>query len=444
MENNTNRWFYGVEGSWDDTDKLYKKDKKQFIRFLIRLSENDLDTMRSVFDWKKDYVCMKNQDSEARDKVLEYSFDIMEYDNSKSKDMSVLHSVCVCHPDKVDELKEKLIDSFEQVSMKYARGNLSITTQIQQPKVKRGTYLSTVEDRSTKYPVCILSLGRHNENGTTHILLSKMKIPHKLYIEPKEEKQYKEWYNPEYCQLVVAPVNLSEYKMGGSQMRNYILTDNCKDFDRVWMLDDNITNWVRYYQGTKHNIECPEIFTSIEKYVDRHTNIGVASHNFSPLISEGDCRVCIAKNTKCYSSMLVPTTMRFNYKYNEDVLLSIENISSGFTTLSFNHVQYNKKTSGTQSGGNQSIYKEHTQQGYKDKYDYLYSVLKILDLECKLNLKEGKTVDDLISRDTRMVSKEYHHKVDYNCLVSKDISKKADYVSLDPMVEEKYMYWKPK
>ena len=41
-------------------------------------------------------------------------------------------------------------------------------------------------------------------------------------------------------------------------------------------------------------------------------------------------------------------------------------------------MQYNKDTSGTNKGGNQTIYKEHTQQGYKDKYDYLVSKLNLL------------------------------------------------------------------
>jgi hypothetical protein len=53
--------------------------------------------------------------------------------------------------------------------------------------------------------------------------------------------------------------------------------------ERVWMLDDNIKCYKRLYKTGKNIIEDIEIFTSIENYVIRYDNVGIASHNFNPL-----------------------------------------------------------------------------------------------------------------------------------------------------------------
>ena len=53
--------------------------------------------------------------------------------------------------------------------------------------------------------------------------------------------------------------------MGSSVVRNYILQwafDH--EYDRVWMLEDNISRYKRFYQGVKREIIGNSIFTTIE------------------------------------------------------------------------------------------------------------------------------------------------------------------------------------
>jgi hypothetical protein len=72
-------------------------------------------------------------------------------------------------------------------------------------------------------PIAVLSFNRANDkDGLTHKLLTKMKIQHNLFIEPQHEEMYKNWYNPEYCELIICPRNFSEDKMGSCRVRTYI------------------------------------------------------------------------------------------------------------------------------------------------------------------------------------------------------------------------------
>ncbi len=444
MENNKNRWFYGFqENLLEEIEKDYKKNKNNYYRCLIRIPDDLLKPFSEIEGFDNfncnEYgykVAKKNNDG-SRNKVKDYDFDIIEYDNSKAREMVINHSVLVIKKDQEAkvEISKKITDTFKHCDIKN-KGN-SLTIQLAEYKEKRGVF-KQLENSNIKYPICILSYKRANKYGFSHLTLSKNCINHYLFIEPEQEEEYRKWYNPKYCELIVADENLSKRNMGSTSMRNYILKwARSKNYSRTWMLDDNIKDYRRYWQGVKNEINGNEIFASIERYVDRYNNVGAASHNFAPFICENDDRPCIVKNGKCYSSMLLPTKkgIKFRYKHQEDNLISMEFIEKGFTNLCFNHILYNKDTSGTNKGGNrEAIYncknKKSDGDGYKERYEYFEAILKVLYFEKKITLKEGRTLEDLMSRSTTMKSKEYHAKVDYKALLKNeinDIVKKDNY-----------------
>ena len=419
MENIKNRTYYNLS---NEEQNHYLKNKKEYTRFIIRITTELIPIMKKII---KDFdTCNKSDNAQLRDKTELYDFDVMDYDNSNARDMVANIAVVVCNKKDKDKLIKLFEKSFgDKISFKGARGGKSITTQIGTPEKIRGIWKpKDKKELEIIYPICILSLGRANDKtGYTHKLLCEMKIKHNIFVEPKEYDIYSDWINHDYCNIIQGKKNYSiEDKMGGTPMRNYILNwAKNNDYPFVWMLDDNIKSYTRYYQGDKNKIYSKQIFTSIESYIHRYNNVGIVSHNFAPLICEGDARTCLVKNGKCYSSLLIrtDTDIYFNAKYNEDVLISIEFICKGYCNICFNHVQYNKDTSGTNKGGNQTIYKEHTQQGYKDKYDYLVSKLNLLKQTGKLKLKENIELDQFIRNDTTMQSKEWHHKIDYSLLL---------------------------
>tara|TARA_R110002020_G_scaffold26776_4_gene86615 strand:+ start:825 stop:2138 length:1314 start_codon:yes stop_codon:yes gene_type:complete len=416
----------------EEEKKLYMKDKKSFVRFLIRCPDELLNKYKEDFGYG---TCKKSDNSEIRDKVIEYSFDVVPYGNDKSKEMNVNHSVVVCKNEDIQEIKDKLKVSFPNVVFRMKLP--SITTQLDPSECERGIWKSVGEEEEIKYPICVLSYDRHDKNGKTHLTLSKYKIKHYLFIEPCEKELYEEWINKDYCELVVLPSDFHLIGMGSTSVRNYILKWGREHgYERVWMLDDNIKKYLRLLQGVKNEIISNEIFTSIEKYVNRYDNVGLVSHNFNPFVNEGDCRCCIVKNNKCYSSMLIKTheDIIFRYKHQEDNLISIEYINKGYTNLCFNHMLYDKDTSGKNKGGNHSvIYKvkegETDGSGYNERFEYFEMILKILLIEGKLKLREGRKTTDLMKRSTTMKTKEYHSKMDYSHLegYNNEIFKKNNY-----------------
>jgi hypothetical protein len=420
MENSINRHYFKLSL---EEEKEYLKNQKKFIRFTLRCNDEDISLLSTKF--KDIKSCKKADNSFQRDKVVEYQFNnIIDYDNSKAREMIINHIVIITKEEYVDEIKSILNELSDNVI--YRNNGRAITTHFNQEPLIRGLWVDADNERNIiiQYPICVLSYKRANEYGKTHLTLTRMKIKHYLFIEPSQKEEYEKWYNKEYCELITTKNDLSKTGMGSSPVRNYILDwASYKGYSRVWMLDDNIKGYLRYYQGVKNPIESKTIFASIEKYINRYKNVGAVSHNFNPFVCENDARCVIVKNGKCYSSMLLDTNcgIRFRYKHQEDNLISMEYINKGYCNLCFNHILYNKDTSGTNKGGNrESIYKckdNNTDgDGYQERYFYYYCILNVLHIEGKIKLIEGKTINDLVKRSTTMKSKKYHASTNYKVL----------------------------
>lgn len=434
MENATNRHFYKCYGD------NYPKEKNSYVRFLCRITDENILKLKTLSGFEGIKTCRKACNSLARDRVELYNFNTIPYDNSQAKDYTANHLVIITPVQLKNELQALLQEHFSDDINFRSRGNV-MTTQIGNRPTKRGTWETDIQD-AIIYPICIVSFGRHNKYGKTHTFLTKCKIKHYLFVQPNEIDLYSKWYDPTYCTIVMSKENFnSTRKMGSTPMRNYILEYAREELkkDMCWILDDNIKRYLRYYQGAKNEIQSHSIFSHVEQYIKQYDNVGIVSHNFNPFVMEGDCRTCLVKNGKCYSSMLLWTNndIKFRYKHQEDNLISMEYINKGYCNLCFNSVIYDKETSGKDKGGNATeIYKVKEGQsdgdGYKERFEYFQNILAILKMEEKLKLIEGKTIHDLLKRSTTMLSKEYHAKLEYSVLVGNDneLVKRPDIMSL--------------
>ena len=450
MENNQNRTFFLS----CPTDA--HKNKKDFACFKIRsppeyhkrfenMGKIDLDgdamlqelLKESNFVWGNDTIIallnevpvftQKNTELD-KDKVARYEFDTIPYDNTNAKDVVAYHHNIYTTMEDKDLLKgliSVICPTAKFSEKKYVSG-MTITTQLY-PPTPRGVWTTPEFSRQPRYPVCVLTYARANESGRTHKTLTEMGVPHSLFVEQSQLHQYLEWYDPSCCEIIPLPDDFRGWgTMGSTPVRNYILDWGLeRGHKRVWMLDDNIKQYIRLYQGTKNKIISPTVFTHIEDYIDRYDNVGAVSHNFNPSITEGDMRACIVKNNKCYSSMCLLTDkeFRFRYKHQEDNLYSMEMIERGLCNLCFNSVLYDKNTSGQDQGGNKkTIYKceegKTDGSGYKERFEYFKMIVQILQMEGKITLIEGKTIDDLIQRDLRHKAHQYHANVHYEFLAN--------------------------
>ena len=439
MEVIANRYYHGTD---DGAEGLYasKQTKKNFVRFIMRTPPEYHELMKVRFS-----ECsvkgtpinfLQRQETQNGDKVAEFEFDVIPYDNSLAKDVIAFHSVIIAPRDNHQDVLDILNEVGYKITKRQQSGCLSYTCQLYPPP-ERGTW-TTIENPKPKFPICVLSFRRANESGRTHKTLTEMKLKHYLFVEPSQASEYKEWYNPEYCELVVCPEDFSKQTMGSTPVRNYILDWGYRgEFERVWMLDDNIKGYKRLYQGVKNTVVSSVVFTHVEDYVARYDNVGAVSHNFNPAITESNRRTCIVKNNKCYSSMLLKTDpeVRFRHKHQEDNLISMEYIHRGYTNLCFNSILYDKHTSGQDKGGNkEGVYKcedgKTDGNGYKERFEYFQAIVKILFWEKKLELVDGKSIDDLVKRSTRHKSHEYHADVYYEFIKNHKINthtKKVDY-----------------
>jgi|TARA_Y100000015_G_C2395376_1_gene92500 hypothetical protein len=417
-ENKENRWFYNCDEKFINE---YKVKEKNHIKIITRLNPDflqNIELFRKLFpNCKMAKRIRKNNDPEY---VIKYDWDQTPYDNTGYGDEYNFISFIITNDLNILEIiKEK----FNNVFIRKSSPN-TYTLKIGCDIMQRGIWKNKALPGPTLYPIAILSFGRYNDYGRTHKLLTKLRINHYLFIEPFEYNLYEKWYDPNYCKLIKAPKDYHLQNMGSTPMRNYIL-DYFKDKyrERVWLLDDNIKCYKRLYRGIKNSIEDKEIFTSIENYIYRFNNVGICSHNFCPFITEGGCRTIMCKNGKCYSSMLVPTNtgIRFNHKHQEDNFISIEYICKGYTNLCFNHICYDKNTSGQDNGGNTKfIYKKDEEDiGRKERYDYSFTTAKKLIDEGVIELKEGKTLNNFIFH--KPLKHEYWHcEFNYNMLKNYD------------------------
>lgn len=412
MENIQNSTIYKNE----ETNINKFKKLKDVVAFRCRLNKEDCELWTKLFG---KIPCKKPE--RERSYLGTFRFLQLEYNNNTSKDMVMYHGNIFTETKYIDEVKEILNNNFQNII--YKKNGKSISVSVNYQDIKKGIWTNAelphkkLKTITPEYPINIVSFGRSNKYGFTHQLLTKMKISHYLFVEKKQAKAYKMWYNPEYCKLVIGE-NYSEENMGSTPMRNYIM-DYHKGEDYVWILDDNIKKYNYFNRGKKNTIESPVIFKMVEDYVNRCDNIGIASHNFSPFISQGAERPCIIVNSKCYSSMLINNKigLRFSHRHQEDNFISIDCICKGFNTLSFNAILYDKNTSGMDKGGNHdTIYKcgdKTDGKGYKERFEYFQNTAKELIEKGEIVLKDGVNPDDFIWRDLTMKSKEYHGKAKY-------------------------------
>lgn len=414
-ESKENTWFFKCD---KDFITNYRQKVKNHIKVITRINPdfpNSIKTFRKLFpDSRMAKRIRKNEDPEN---TLKYNWDLTPYDNTGYGDEYNYISFIIVLEENFEELMSIIKNNFKNIFTRKSSG-LRYTLKINPASPVRGIWKNRILNTKTKYPIAILSFGRYNDYGRTHKLLTKLKINHYLFVEPFEYELYSSWYNNEYCKLVKAPEDFHLKNMGSTPMRNYILDYYKVDHERVWLLDDNIKCYKRLYRGVKNQIEDAEIFTSVEKYISKCDNVGIVSHNFSPFVVEGGCRGILCKNGKCYSSMLVPTdSIRFKHKHQEDNFISIEYISKGYTTLCFNHIVYDKNTSGQDDGGNTKfIYKKEEQDiGRKERFDYSFKIAKELIESGDIKLKEGKTLNNLIFHKP-LKHEHYHIEFNYDML----------------------------
>ena len=269
-----------------------------------------------------------------------------------------------------------------------------------------------VEDYNPKYPVYIVSKGRH-ESMITSKSLNRMKIHHYIAIEPQDYDNYVEAlknFNLEYAELLVLP--FSNHGDGPGRARNW-----CWDHSiylgakRHWVLDDNISDFYRLHNNVRVRVENGVCFRACEDFVDRFTNVPVSGLQYRFFIAPNSYYPAYVKNTRIYSCLLIENTCKHRWRgrYNEDTDLSLRVLKDGDCTIQFNIFLQGKAATQTVKGGN-------TQEFYHVEGNLDKTKWRDGQLNTQGTIKKSKMLEDMHPDVARVVWKygRWHHFVDYN------------------------------
>jgi hypothetical protein len=231
--------------------------------------------------------------------------------------------------------------------------------------------------KQTKYPIYIISKGRASYGPHTAKYLTLMGIDFKIAVEPQEVEEYKKSPFIKQEQIIVLP--FSNHGKGSGPARNYCWEHSkALGYQRHWLLDDNIDGFERLHNNKRYMIERGSTcFRSIEDFVDRYENVGLAAMQYKFFANEINAFHPYILNTRVMSCILIDNNLdiRWRCKYNEDVDLSIRTLKQGYVTMLFYAFLCRKMETGTMKGGNtQEIYNDYKENASFNKSEMLYKM----------------------------------------------------------------------
>lgn len=220
-----------------------------------------------------------------------------------------------------------------------------------QEKLSDARYVWRAPKCAPKYPIYIISKGRHESRKTARAL-EKMGCPYRIVVEPQEAELYASVIAPE--KILVLP--FSNLGQGSIPARNWVWEHaKAEGHARHWIMDDNIHGFMRFHNNRKLNAETPAIFCAVENFVDRYHNLAQASLHYDFFaIARKHYHPAFLLNHRCYSCILIDNAIphRWRGRYNEDTDLSLRILKDGLCTAVFYAFLQRKAATMSMKGGN--------------------------------------------------------------------------------------------
>jgi hypothetical protein len=250
-----------------------------------------------------------------------------------------------------------------------------------------------------RYPVYIISKGRHESRHTSKALEQK-NIPYHIVIEPQEYDQYASVINPE--KIKVLP--FSNLGQGSIPARNWVWDDSIsRGYKRHWILDDNIRDFYRLNKNIKYRVADGTIFYASEDLCERYKNVAISGFQYEMFVPRKKKCNPLILNTRIYSCILINNQIPYRWRgrYNEDTDLSLRALKDGWCTILFCAFLADKIATMTVKGGN-------TEELYK------------LDGKTDGRYLMAKSLKDQHPDVTKIVQKwgRWQHEVDYSSFKS--------------------------
>jgi len=236
-----------------------------------------------------------------------------------------------------------------------------------------------------RFPLYIPTKGRAASRLTSRAL-TEQGVPHFLVVEPQEVDAYQRAARGSLASVL--PLDLSykaRYELcddlglskstGPGPARNFIWQHSI-DAGHAWhwVMDDNILRFYRYHRNAKIQVLSPAFWRAMEDFVLRYENVAMAGPNYEMFVIAKDKRPPYTTNTRIYSCNLIRNDLPFRWRgrYNEDTILSLDQLKAGWCTIQFNAFLQNKARTQTIGGGNTAEF--YSKEGTAPKSEMLARV----------------------------------------------------------------------
>lgn len=270
---------------------------------------------------------------------------------------------------------------------------------------------ATEDNQNPKYPVYIVSKGRH-ESMITSRSLARMKVPHYIIIEPQDEQLYEEALDNfnirDYVTLLVAP--FSNHGDGPGRARNWAWDHSIETgHDAHWVMDDNISDFYRLHENQRVRFESGVGFKVMEDFVDRYENVYISGPQYRFFIPSNAERPAYVANTRIYSCLLIRNDCphRWRGRYNEDTDICLRLLKDGLCTVQFNAFLQGKVATQVIKGGNTAEF-YHAENEDNEEF-------KETGYNADGTINKSKMLYDMHPDVTTVVWKygRWHHHVNY-------------------------------
>ena len=239
-----------------------------------------------------------------------------------------------------DKLSQKITDKTKSIWFPYKAHRREGTQPTWRSK----------DNHRNKYPIYIISKGRHKSCITARELIS-LDVDFSIVVEPQEYSKYKK----EFPNTNIIKTNFSNLGQGSIPVRNFVWDHSIKEgHKKHWILDDNIEHFHILNENEKYRVADGAIFRLCEIFTDRFINVKMSGMNYHSFCKASDAVPPYYLNTRVYSCTLIDNSLihRWRGKYNEDTDLSLRTLKDDDCTILFNMFLCGKVTTQRMKGGN--------------------------------------------------------------------------------------------
>ena len=204
-----------------------------------------------------------------------------------------------------------------------------------------------------RYPIYIPSVGRWGDPRTSHALQA-INVPHYVVVEPAQHDNYAAVLGED--RLLILPEDYSLKNTGSIPARNWIWEHSLARGDaRHWVIDDNVSGFLRVHRDRKIPVSGPSIFCAVEDFTDRWENVAFSGFSYmylaKPLVNN---LPPFFLNSRVYSMILVNNSLPYRWRgrYNEDTDICLRALKDSWCTILFNAFLGDKASTMSVPGGN--------------------------------------------------------------------------------------------